>query len=221
MNGPQREGHMASHIERRKFLATLGGAAAWPLAASAQQPAMPVIGFLHPQSPDGFTEPLRGFRQGLNDTGYSEGDNVAIDYRWADNQVDRLPALAGDLVRKQVAVIVAVGGTDSARAAKAAATTTPIVFNVGDDPVKLGLVSSLSRPSGNVTGVNFFTVELAAKRLELLLELVPRATRIAVLVNPASAEAESTVRDAQVAARAMGQQIHVLNASSTDRQGPD
>ena len=177
---------------------------------------MPVVGFLHPQSPDGFTEPLRGFRQGLNDTGYSEGDNVAIDYRWADNQVDRLPALAGGLVRKQVAVIVAVGGTDSARAAKAAATTIPIVFNVGDDPVKLGLVSSLSRPSGNVTGVNFFTVELSAKRLELLLELVPRATRIAVLVNPASAEAEPMVRDAQVAARAMGLQIHVLNASSSN-----
>ena len=204
-------------MRRRDVIALLGGAATGcPLAARAQQPTMPVIGFLHPQSSDGFTEPLRGFRQGLNDTGYSEGDNVAIDYRWADNQVDRLPALAGDLVRKQVAVIVAIGGTDSARAAKAAATTIPIVFKVGDDPVKLGLVSSLSRPGGNVTGVNFFSVELAAKRLELLLELVPRATRVAVLVNPAVAAGEPTVRDAQGAARAMGLQIHVLNASSSN-----
>ena len=158
-----------------------------------------MIGFLNPQSPDTFAEPLRGFRQGLKDTGYSEGENVAIDYRWAENRLERLPGLAGDLVRKQVAVIVATGGSVSALAAKAATTTIPVVFNVGDDPVKLGLVPSLSRPGGNLTGVNFFTVELAAKRLELLIELVPRAARVAVLVNPAVAAGEATVRDAQVA----------------------
>ena len=177
---------------------------------------MPMIGFLNPQSPDTFAEPLRGFRQGLKDTGYSEGENIAIDYRWAENRLERLPALAGDLVRKQVAVIVATGGSVSALAAKAATTTIPVVFNVGDDPVKLGLVPSLSRPGGNLTGVNFFTVELAAKRLELLIELVPRATRVAVLVNPAVAAGEATVRDAQVAARAMGLQIRVVDASSSN-----
>ena len=205
-------------MRRRGFITLLGGAAAaWPLAARAQ-PVVPVIGFLNPQSPDTFAEPLRGFRQGLKDTGYSEGENIAIDYRWAENRLERLPGLAGDLVRKQVAVIVATGGSVSALAAKAATTTIPVVFNVGDDPVKLGLVPSLSRPGGNLTGVNFFTVELAAKRLELLIELVPRATRVAVLVNPAVAAGEATVRDAQVAARAMGLQIQVLNASSSSNE---
>jgi putative tryptophan/tyrosine transport system substrate-binding protein len=205
-----------SDIRRREFITLIGGAAAaWPLAARAQQPAMPVIGFLHPQSPEVFAEPLRGFRQGLKDTGYSEGENVAIDYRWADNQVDRLPALAGDLVRKQVAVIVATGGSASALAAKAATTTIPIVFNVGDDPVRLGLVPSLSRPGGNLTGVNFLTVELAGKRLELLREVVPDAARVAVLVNPTNpATAASTLTGVEAAARAMRLQLQVLNASN-------
>jgi ABC-type uncharacterized transport system substrate-binding protein len=205
-----------SDIRRREFITLIGGAAAaWPLAARAQQPAMPVIGFLHPQSPEVFAEPLRGFRQGLKDTGYSEGENVAIDYRWADNQVDRLPALAGDLVRKQVAVIVATGGSASALAAKAATTTIPIVFNVGDDPVRLGLVPSLSRPGGNLTGVNFLTVELAGKRLELLREVVPEAARVALLVNPTNpATAASTLTGVEAAARAMRLQLQVLNASN-------
>jgi ABC-type uncharacterized transport system substrate-binding protein len=201
-------------IQRRTFIALLGGAAAtWPLEGRAQQPAMPVIGFLNLTSPDAFAGRLGGFRQGLKDTGYVEGENVAIEYRWADNQTDRLPALAAELVRRRVAVIV--GNTPSAFAAKAATTTIPIVFIVAEDPVRLGLVASLARPGGNLTGVNFFTGELVAKRLELLRELVPRAARVAVLVNPAGPDAETTLKDVEPAARAIGLQIPVLNASTS------
>jgi len=201
-------------VKRRDFITLLGGvAAAWPLAARAQQPTMPVIGFLNPTSPDAFAGRLGGFRQGLKDTGYVEGENVAIEYRWADNQTDRLPALAAELVRRRVAVIV--GNTPSAFAAKAATTTIPIVFIVAEDPVRLGLVASLARPGGNLTGVNFFTGELVAKRLELLRELVPRAARVAVLVNPAGPDAETTLKDVEPAARAIGLQIPVLNASTS------
>jgi putative ABC transport system substrate-binding protein len=201
-------------MKRREFMTLLGGAAAaWPLAARSQQAAMPVIGFLNPTSPDAFAGRLRGFRQGLKDTGYVEGENVAIDYRWAENQIDRLPLLAAELVRRRVAVIV--GNTPSAFAAKAATTAIPIVFLVAEDPVKLGLVASLARPGGNLTGINMFSAELVAKRLDLLRELVPGAARVGVLVNPAGPDAETTLRDVEPAARAIGLQIQVLNASTS------
>jgi len=204
-------------MRRREFITLLGGAAAWPLVAHAQQPAkLPTIGVLHPSSLETLAERLGGFRQGLKDIGYVEGENVAIEYRYADNQLDRLPGLATDLVRRQVAVIAATGGPTSAFAAKAATTTLPIVFVVGDDPVRLGLVDSLARPGRNLTGINFFVVELAAKRLELLRELVPKADRVAVLVDPTNATtAESTLRDIEGAARAVGLQTQVFNVTTS------
>ena len=199
---------------RREFITLLGGAASWPLAARAQQAVMPVIGFLDTRSPDGMTDRLRAFREGLKDSGYVERENVAIEYRWAENQLDRLPELAAELVRRQVAVIAATS-TYSAFAANAATTTTPIVFLVGEDPVRLGLVASLARPGGNLTGINNFAGELTVKRLELLREMVPGAARIAVLVNPGNIAIETTLRDVQSAARDMGLQIQVLKASTS------
>src|SRR5262245_10069352 len=203
---------MASHIGRRKFLATLGGAAAWPLAARAQQqPGIPVIGFLSNASPNLYGHRLGPFLQGLKEAGYVEGQNVQIDYRWADGQNDRLPALAAQLVQRRVTVIAAGGGTPSALAAKAATTTIPIVFALATDPVELGLVASLSRPGGNLTGVVSLNVEVGPKRLELLHELVPATTAIAVLVNPTSrALAEAFVRDLRPAADGLRLKIHVL-----------
>ena len=205
-------------MRRREFLGVFGGAVVGTLASHtspAQQPAMPVVGFLNSQSHETVGDRLRGFRQGLKDAGYVEGENVAIEYRFAENQMDRLPALVAELISRQVAVIAATGGPPSVLAAKAATTTIPIVFNVASDPVNLGLVTSLTRPGGNLTGNSFFNTELAAKRLELLRDLLPAVMRVAVLVNPASpANTETTLRDVEAAARTIGLQIQVLNAST-------
>jgi putative tryptophan/tyrosine transport system substrate-binding protein len=203
-------------IGRREFITLLGGAAAaWPLAARAQQSAMPVVGYLSSHSP-GTSAPLTGaFRQGLKDSGYVEGENVRIEYRWAEGQSDRLQVLTTELLHQRVAVIAAFANS-AAQAAKAVTTTIPIVFSVGDDPVRLGLVASLAQPGGNATGINSFTTELAAKRLELLREMVPAATRLAVLVSPSTAVTfESTVRNTSAGARAMGLQVQVLNADTS------
>jgi putative tryptophan/tyrosine transport system substrate-binding protein len=204
-------------MRRRTFIAGLASAAAaWPVTARAQQPAMPVIGFLSGVSPQSYAHVVAAFRQGLKETGYVEGENAAIEYRWAENEIDRLPALAADLVSRQVAVI-ATTGTPSAFAAKAATTTIPIVFEVGFDPVTVGLVTSLNRPGGNLTGVTNLGVEVGAKQLELLHELVPTASTIGLLVNPTSRTlAEALSRDTQVAAGKLGLKLEVLNAS-TDR----
>ena len=202
-------------MRRREFITLLrSAAAAWPLAARAQQ-AMPAIGFLASQLPDAITDRLRGFRQGLKDTGYVEGENAAIVYRLAENQDDRLPTLAAELVSRPV-VVIATAGALPTFAATAATTTIPIVFLVGDDPARLGLVTNLSRPGGNITGTNILTSELAAKRLELLHELLPQAARVAVLVNPANAVAtETPLKDIDAAARATGMQIQIHNADTS------
>jgi putative tryptophan/tyrosine transport system substrate-binding protein len=202
-------------MRRREFITLVGGTAlAWPLAARAQKPAMPVVGWLNSETPDGGYGVLAAaFRQGLSESGFVEGRNVAIEYRWAKGQIDRLPALAAELVRDQVAVIAAAG-TVSARAAKAATTTIPIVFSVATDPVAMGLVASLNRPGGNLTGVANLMVELGQKQLELLHELVPGATIMAVLINPILPAAESQARDLQAAARKLGIHLYVLHAST-------
>ena len=203
-------------MQRRRFIALLGGAAAtWPLAARAQQPSLPTIGFLGSASSDESTIRLRAFRQGLKDGGYVEGQNVAVEYRWADDHYNRLPALAAELVHRQVNVIVAGGGTPAAMAAKAATTTIPIVFATANDPVDVGFVASLDKPGGNITGVTNLNVEMGPKRLELLRELLPTATKIAVLVNPSSpALGDRFLQSLQPAARVLGIELRVLHAST-------
>ena len=204
------------HMRRREFITLLSGASvAWPLTASAQQPTIPLIGFLHSASPAAFAAPLAAFRKGLSEAGYVEGQNVAIEYRWAEGQNDRLPALAAELVRRRVTAIVTPGSTAATLAAKAATETIPIVFVIGADPVKIGLVASLNRPGGNATGINDFGVGIGTKRLGLLHELLPGATRFGVLVNPDNPIiTDSFVTELQAAASAIGRQIEVVTAST-------
>jgi len=206
---------MRLYLRRREFIAALGGAAAWPLAANAQQPALPVVGWLG-ESREGEDYVVMPFRQGLKESGYIEHQNVAIEYRWADWQYNRLPALAAELVQRQVTVIV-TGGLPSILAAKAATATIPIVFNLGGDPVELGIVASLNRPGGNLTGMTSLNVEIAPKQIELIHEVISATTDIALLVNPANRlQAERTTRDTQLAAQKLGLRLHVLNASTPD-----
>jgi putative ABC transport system substrate-binding protein len=200
-------------MRRRAFISLLGGAATWPLAARAQQPAMPVVGFLHPGSPETAASDVALFRKGLGETGYVEARNVAIEYRWAQGRLHQLPALAADLVGRRMAVIAAIS-TPSALAAKAATSTIPIIFTTAADPVEAGLVTSLNRPSDNLSGVTTLNLELGPKRLELLRDLIPTATIIALLVNPTNLTAETQSRDLQAAARNLGLQLHVLHAST-------
>ena len=202
-------------MRRREFIKVIAGSAVvWPITTHAQQPTMPVVGFIRDGSIDASARFVAAFRKGLNENGYIEGQNVTVEYHWLEGQYDRLPPLLADLVRRQVAVIATPGNVPSI-AAKAATATIPIVFGIGDDPVKLGLVASLARPGGNATGINFFVQEVAAKRLRLLHELVPKAVRVVVLVNPANAAvATSTLREVQEAAPTIGLQIQILNAST-------
>ena len=203
-------------MKRRKFITLLGGAAAWPLAARAQQAAVPVIGLVNAGSREASASRVAAFRKGLSESGYVEGQNVAVEYHWLGGEYDRLPTLMADLVGRRVAVIATPGSTVAARAAKTATTTIPIVFGVGEDPVTLGLVSSLARPGGNATGINIFIWEVSAKRLALLHELAPRAVRVAVVINPGNVpSAEATLRELPEAARAIGLQIQILNASTS------
>jgi putative ABC transport system substrate-binding protein len=202
-------------MRRREFITLLGGAAAWPVVARAQQPTMPVVGFIHGGSDDVLARDAAAFRKGLNETGYVDSQNVTVEYHWLEGRYDRLPALVADLVRRQVAVIATPATPVAALAAKAATATIPIVFGAPGDPVQLGLVANFARPGGNITGINFFSSEVVAKRLRLLHDLVPKAVRIAVLVNPANAStAEPTLREVQEAASTIGLQIQILKATT-------